>query len=174
MSQTDLVISRIGFPPFSARGVTQTLEPLLCGEARRTIDGRLVYTGLPSHEKYKSLVLCEDKAVLAMGSLWRGAEVEVSCVAFLTQECRGRKGDTLALARPAVVGSVRLYDEARQRYEARLEESGTTVTLTGEGTYPNTFYLSYRPLLKMRILTFKFLADEWGGKEGWRMTLEEI
>lgn len=174
MSQTDLVISRAGFPPFSARGVTQTLEPLLCGEMRRTIDGRLVYTGLSNHQKYKSLILCEDKAALAMGSLWRGAEVKVSCIASLTQECQGQKGDTVVLMRPAVLGSIRLYDESHQRYEVRLEENGTVVTFTGSGDYPDKLYLTYRPLLKMRILTFKILTDEWGGKGGWRMTLEEI
>lgn len=174
MSQTELVISRAGFPPFSARGVIQTLEPLLCGEMRRTIDGRLVYTGLEGHKKYRSMVRCEDKTALSLGNIWRGSEVGVACLSTLIQEISGDKEACIPLLRPAVPGSVIVYDEQQNVYGSVLETGNESARLTGEGPMPQKLYLAYRPFLMMRLIKFKVLTDEWGGKVGWQMDLEEV
>jgi hypothetical protein len=35
-------------------------------------------------------------------------------------------------------------------------------------------YLSYRPILTMRVISFHLETDEWGAEVGWTLTLEEI
>jgi hypothetical protein len=35
-------------------------------------------------------------------------------------------------------------------------------------------YVSYRPWLDMRVVTFSLNTNEWGLKAGWRLELEEI
>ena len=90
MSETDLKLSCGGLPPWSARGCTQILQPIPTGDLRRTVNGQLVYTGLQSHQKYQSLIQCEDKIPIALDGLWTGNEIEVSCIQSLTQKMSGQ------------------------------------------------------------------------------------
>jgi hypothetical protein len=47
---------------------------------------------------------------------------------------------------------------------------GKKVTLKNEGVA----YVSYRPILTMRVIQFGFVTNEWGLTSGWRLELEEV
>lgn len=101
--ESELILSRGGFPPLSARGCVQHLMPVETGALRRTINGGLVYTGKTGTHKYRSLISCEDKASLALEGLWRGSEVRVGCIQRLWQKVAGREA---FLERDPVIGSI--------------------------------------------------------------------
>ncbi len=103
MSETLLVITGL-LTPYSARGLTQTLEPI-AGSAvmRRTVNGALVDLSVAQMRKYRSTISCSDQNAPALGSVWPGALLTVDCVvelAYLTA--------TGAAERPVVAGSSRV------------------------------------------------------------------
>lgn len=87
---TLLVISGEGIPPYSARGLTQTLEPIpAAGGARRTVNGELLDVSSPELRKYASLVSCSDQQTPALDGIWPGEIVTVDCVAELAYKTAG-------------------------------------------------------------------------------------
>jgi len=62
-SLTLLVMSTIGVPLYSARGLTQTLTPVSEAKPtpRRTINGELRWLGLTQMQKYESTISCTDQ-----------------------------------------------------------------------------------------------------------------
>lgn len=93
-------LSGNGVPPYSARGLTQTLEPL-AGNPRRTINGTLIDLSAPQFRKYRSTVNCSDQQTPALEGVYPGAVVEVDCVAELCYPTGGTP------QRPVVPGSSR-------------------------------------------------------------------
>jgi len=82
--ETLLVISGIGVPPFSARGLTQTLEPIAAAaNVRRTVNGALVNLAPTQFQKYRSRISCTDMASPAVDGVFPGLTVTVDCVAEL-------------------------------------------------------------------------------------------
>lgn len=166
--ESELILSRGGFPPLSARGCTQQLMPLATGALRRTVNGNLTYTGKPAAHKYRSLISCEDKASLALEGLWRGSEVRVGCIQRLWQKAGGQE---VLLERDPVKDSVIAIAEKQQ--EKTIQEVTGRMVVLAEA-FPEETYISYRPWLDMRIVTFSLYTNEWGLKAGWRLELEEI
>lgn len=81
---TLLVITGIDIPPFSARGLTQTLAPIDSATSlRRTVNGELLDLSAPEFRKYASEITCRDQQTPAIDGVWPGAEVTVDCVAEL-------------------------------------------------------------------------------------------
>lgn len=79
--ETLLVLSGIGIPPYSARGLTQTLTPIQQqGALRRTLNGAVIDLGLEQFKKYASVISCNDADAPAFDGLWRGDTVVVDCV----------------------------------------------------------------------------------------------
>ena len=79
-----LTLSGIGVPPYSARGLTQTLEPIdASSQLRRTVNGALVDLSYEPFRKYKSTISCQDQAPPAIDGVWPGQIVTVECVAEL-------------------------------------------------------------------------------------------
>lgn len=104
MSQdTLLTLSGVGIAPFSARGLTQTLEPIDAStQLKRTVNGALVDLSYEPFRKYKSTISCQDQEPPAIDGIWPGLEVEVGCVAELSFATGGS-----GPARPAVDASSR-------------------------------------------------------------------
>ena len=101
--QTLLTLSGIGVTPYSARGLTQSLEPIDASvQLRRTVNGALADLSYEPFRKYKSTISGQDQEPPAVDGVWPGQVVEVGCVAelcFLTASA--------SASRPAVAGSER-------------------------------------------------------------------
>jgi hypothetical protein len=78
--ETDLVISGDGVPPYSARGLRQTLEPIAVVAPARTVNGGLVNLAPAQFRKYKSTLSCTDWDQPAFAGLWPGSIITVDCV----------------------------------------------------------------------------------------------
>jgi len=90
MSESALVITGAEITPYSARGLSQTLEPI--GQAsnlRRTIAGTLTDISDPAFRKYRSVISCDDQDVPALDGIWPGQQVTVDCVAELSYKTAG-------------------------------------------------------------------------------------
>lgn len=100
--ETNLVLLGIGVPPYSARGLSQTLEPIPeAGQVRRTVNGDLVDCSVSQFRKYRSTITCGDQQAPAIDGIWPGVQVTVHCVAELAYPVSG------AAQRPIVSGSDR-------------------------------------------------------------------
>jgi hypothetical protein len=98
--ETVLALSGIGVPSYSARGLTQTLEPIdQATNLQRTINGSLLDLSSPSFRKYKSAITGSDQRAPSCDGLWPGRQVVVDCIAELAYADGG------AAQRPAVDGS---------------------------------------------------------------------
>lgn len=88
---TILIMSTAGVPLYSARGLQQSLTPVAESKPppRYTINGELVFLGLPQMRKYDSIITCTDQQAPAFGGLWVGMAVLVNCVAELAYKTSG-------------------------------------------------------------------------------------
>jgi hypothetical protein len=99
---TLLVLSGIGVPDYSARGLTQTLEPIeAAAQLRRSINGDLLDLSYGPFRKYKSTISCQDQEPPAVDGVWPGRVITVDCVAEFSYPAGGSP------ARPVVSGSAR-------------------------------------------------------------------
>jgi|ERR1700687_511856 len=81
MVDTILIISGPGLSPYSARGLTQTFEPIPASiHLERDVNGNLVDLSIPAMRKYKSKVTCTDVNAPSFGGVWPGLVVTVDCV----------------------------------------------------------------------------------------------
>ena len=100
---TLLTLSGIGVTTYSARGLTQTLEPIeASAQLRRTVNGALVDLSYEPFRKYKSTISCQDQEPPAIDGVWPGQIVTVECVAELCFPTTSGSP-----ARPSVSGSAR-------------------------------------------------------------------
>lgn len=82
--QTMLVLSVMGVPLYSARGLSQTLEPIDgARNMRRSINGILTDIAHVQFRKYKSKITCTDMRAPAADGIWPGMTIVVDCVAYL-------------------------------------------------------------------------------------------
>lgn len=163
--ETTLVLSRGGLPPMSARGCIQELTPISQGQFKRTVNGGLIFMGM-QEKKYKTTISCQDATVLATDDLIPGAIIQVSCIQPLWQKIIGGK---TTLERQPVLGSISVVDENKNPIHlVRCEESIIEIATT------QTAYVSYRPILTMRIISYSLKTNEWGVKSGWSLELEEV
>lgn len=96
---TLLALEPIGIPPYSSRGITQTLTPIAAAaQLRRTVNGALLDLSAPQFRKYASQVTCSDQAPPAFDGLWQGAIVQVDCVARLAFKTDGGLPERAAVA----------------------------------------------------------------------------
>jgi hypothetical protein len=136
--------------PYSARGLTQTLEPISSTGAsggnamgtwlKRDINGNLVNLAYPQFQKYASTITCRDTETPSFDDAWIGATVQVDCACELNYLTGGSP------ARPPVSGSERT-----------------------EGDY--TFY---RPSLTMMVAEIKNSFAEWEAEYAWQLSLFEV
>jgi len=101
--ETVLIISPIGVPPYSARGIVEELS-LISGAVnlRRTINGELLNFSASQFNKYKLSWSCDDMDSPALNVV-PGEVVTVSCITELSYLTVGGSP-----ARPVVSGSSRV------------------------------------------------------------------
>lgn len=159
-----LKISSGGFPPLSARGCTQELIPVSDGIFKRTIEGKLCFIQGLKEIKFRTIISCEDKAAFALDTFSPAQEVEVNCLQELTQKV---EAGAVTLIRDPVPNSLKATG---------LDSKPLTLT-PSEGriiNVPQKGYVSFRPILKMRVTQFSLKTNEWGLKVGWSLHLEEV
>ena len=101
---TALTLDGIGVPAYSARGLTQSLEPIDAAlQLRRTVNGALADLRDEPFRKYKSTISGQDQEPPAFDGVWPGGLVEIGCVVELCFPTASS-----GPARPAVVGSERV------------------------------------------------------------------
>lgn len=144
MSDTLLIMTTIGLPLYSARGLTQTLEPV--GEAkatpRRTINGELRWLGINAMRKYSSEITCTDQNAPALSGIWPGMTVLVDCVPELCY--------------PTVGGS-----------PERTVVTGSSRTTTDGFTY-------YRPQMTFMVVDVSEGMQEYQHDYQWKLSLLEV
>jgi len=133
--------------PYSARGLTQTYEPLASAGGsgaerwlRRDVNGVLRNLVDTRFHKYRSTITCSDGETPCLDDSWVGVTVGVWCAFEFSYPTGGTP------ARPAVAGSTRTQ---------------------GGITY-------YRPALNMMITDIKNSFREYSAVNDWSITLEEI
>lgn len=130
---TLLRLAGVGVPPYSARGVTQTLAPIdEANDLRRAIDGSLMDLSYAPFRKFKSTISCDDMDSPAVNGAWPGQVVTVECVTELASAEYDMNFD-----RPAVEGSIRQSGEFYfyrpiltmmiTNYEIKTDEYGAAV-----------------------------------------------
>lgn len=141
---TELRLTGMGIPPYSARGLTQSLTPIQgAGQMRRTVNGNLRDIADPLFRKYQSGISGADQEPPAIEGIWPGMVLTVDCVTELAFEGEPSTG---GFVRPAVPDSVR-------------EANGFTF---------------YRPRLTMLVTGFNVSRDEWEATISWSLALEEV
>lgn len=86
MTDTVLELTGIGIAPYSARGATQSLEPIGSASAGvyRDVNGVLRSVAGTSFLKYKSTISCQDQLPAALDGVWPGKLVTVKCIQELS------------------------------------------------------------------------------------------
>jgi hypothetical protein len=131
--------------PYSARGLTQTLQPIFgSGNAsgtliRSDINGNLVDLTSLQFRKWELLVTCSDGTTPCLDGAWLGIVCSVECAAELAYPTGGYQ------SRPAVAGSLRTE---------------------GMITY-------YRPALTMTVMRIENSFREYESVYNWSIRLEE-
>jgi hypothetical protein len=84
-SHTILRMVGVGVPPYSARGLKQTLTPIdQATNLRRTVNGDLVDISFSGFRKYKSTISGTDQRPPNFDGKWPGLTVVVDCIAELS------------------------------------------------------------------------------------------
>lgn len=105
-ASTILVLEGMGVPPYSARGLTQTLEPIAAApDLRRTVNGTLINLSAAEFRKYRSSIRGNDQDPPAVEAVWPGKVLTVDCIVELAYESM-----TDGPARSVVSGSSRSAD----------------------------------------------------------------
>ncbi len=116
---TWLAITGPGIADYSARGLTQTLDPIDASAVMaRTVNGALIDLSPPQMRKYKSSISCNDTEMPALDGVWPGMVLTVDCVAelgYLT--AGGTPGRTVVTGSSRVSGAWTYY---RPRLDMRV------------------------------------------------------
>lgn len=109
---TLLVMTPIGVPLYSARGLTQTLTPVPEAKPtpRRTVNGEARFPGSSQMRKYDSVITCTDQNAPPFGGLWPGDIVTVDCVVELSYKTAGGSPErTVVSGSSREVGDFTIY-----------------------------------------------------------------
>ncbi len=167
--ETELILSKGGLPPFSARGCQQQLIAINNGEFKRTINGNMVFLGSGQPTKYKSVITCKDKTSAALDGVQRGSEITIGCIQRLWQKIPINQ-EFVKTEKPYVDNSIVIMDNQQNSIPFSIKPDKSIHV----GALEKEVYLSYRPELFMQITDFQFYTDEWGIQVGWQLDCEEI
>ena len=108
--QTLLVLSVMGVPLYSARGLSQTLEVIDASKnMRRSINGVLTDVAHTQFRKYKSKISCTDQRAPRFDGIWPGLTVVVDCIAYLTYPSTGSPQRTVIAGSSFTEGNFIIY-----------------------------------------------------------------
>lgn len=130
---TVLDLNEVGVSPYSARGLTQTLEPI-AGSASmaRTVNGSLMDISAPQFRKYTSQISCNDQLPPALDGVFPGMEMTIHCAAHLSYRTAGgspnrqvssgssRVEGEYTLYRPILVMRVTAFNTQEDEYGATV------------------------------------------------------
>lgn len=104
-----LVITGMNFPPYSYRGVAQTLEPIQAiSQLRRTVNGALTDISNAMFRKYASTITANDQETPEFQ--WPGPTCTVDCIAELGYKTSGGSpGRTVVSGSSRIVGAFTFY-----------------------------------------------------------------
>lgn len=166
--ETELWISGVHFPQFSARGCVQELWPVMDDRLfQRTINGTLLFLGHDSDVKYRTIITCHDYAFPVIGHISKGEMVHVGCLHTISQPIMNGR---TRFCRPFIEGSVSVFGQDHVEVPFTVvkgDQGGDIISESG-------VYAKFRPILCMRVLDFRLTHHEWGDKNGWSITLEEV
>lgn len=101
---TLLKLSFMDIPPYSARGLRQTLEPIGASAfLARTWNGVLIDLSNPNFQKYRTTISGEDQQPPAIDGIWPGLQVTIDCM----NEIPYKTGKVGAPHKTVVAGSSR-------------------------------------------------------------------
>lgn len=148
---TILRLTGLGIPPYSARGLRQTLEPVSESVAlRRTVNGALHDLSDTVLQKFQSTISGGDQQPPAVEACWPGRLLTVDCIVEFaiegTVEEPTEEPTEALFARPYVPGSIRHADG----------------------------FTFYRPRLQMRVARWSNDTGEYEAEVGWSLSLEEV
>lgn len=124
-SFTVLRMVGVGVPPYSARGLKQTLAPIdQATNLRRTVNGALKDISFSGFRKYKTTISGTDQRPPNFDGRWPGLTVTVDCIAELS--FTPDEGDTRQ--RTAVPGSEHT-EGAHTVYRPRLTMKITALSI---------------------------------------------
>lgn len=136
---TWLTLSGIQVPPYSARGLSQSLTPIdQASNIMRTWNGALRDLTLPQFRKYSSVITGEDQNPPACDGVWQGKIVTVGCCAYLSY-LTGAVGapfrtpvagssyveGAFTLYRPELVMMVTAFEQEEAEWDAKISWSMT-------------------------------------------------
>lgn len=106
-------------PLYAARGITQTLEPIvgvggsggsIVGTgARRDVNGNLIDLTNPLFRKYATTVECHDVEAPALDNAWLGMTVQIACACELSYLTGGTPQRDSVSGSSHVVGAFTFY-----------------------------------------------------------------
>lgn len=173
MSETLLKIEGTNFPSLSARGCEQVLNEVCLGDFRRTISGKLIFTGIHQEKKYHSIISCKDILPPALERLKRGDSVKIWCLQNLSRLIDLKEGDTkLILNRHAVPESIDIRQVSTGTTIPVKKHLGTEVTIE-PSPQARQAVVSYRPILEMKVQSISYKTQEWDLSTEWSIKLEE-
>jgi hypothetical protein len=104
-ASTLLTLSFMDIPPYSARGLKQSIGPIsMAGQLARDWNGALLDLSNPNFRKYQTRISGNDQAPPAIDGIWPGLQVTIGCL----QELSYKTGMAGAPNRPPVAGSSRV------------------------------------------------------------------
>lgn len=128
---TVLNITGLAIPPYSARGLRQTLTPISAlAVLRRTINGKLIDLSPTQFRKYRSTISGNDQQPPAFNGLWIGAALTVDCIEELSYLTAGGSPERSVVSgssrvegdftffRPQIPFIVTNFSMEKQEYEA--------------------------------------------------------
>lgn len=128
---TVLVLDGMGVPPYSARGIKQTLAPISAAQqVRRTVNGELLDFSSSQFRKYQSTITCTDQQAPALNGIWPGQVLTVDCIFELAYETMtggadrtvvpgsSREEDDFTFYRPRLTMRVILFETNKDEYGA--------------------------------------------------------
>ena len=132
---TLLRLQGMGVPPYSARGLTQTLEPIdQAASYGRTANGVLVDLSFSGFRKFKSNISGTDQKPPAVNGRWPGQIITVDCITELSMPVGGIPDRTVvpdslhtegafSTYRPRLTMMVLLFSISHDEYGAQVSWS---------------------------------------------------
>lgn len=82
---TELVLFGMGVHPYSARGLSQSLEPIEGSKhLERSVNGELLDMSSALMQKYRSVISGQDQRPPAVDGVWPGKILVVDCIAKIS------------------------------------------------------------------------------------------
>lgn len=169
MTESNLILGIMGFPPESARNCIQELYPIPNGEFKKSINGNLLFLESTERKRYKSVISCKDINSPIIDGIWIGSQINVGCIQNLWQFINVGEMK-IRLIRAPVKESVFAVNNAGEPIRFNLIDEEVCL----EQAYHEKIFVCFRPWLTMKVIDFSLETNEWGMSGGWKIILEEI